>query len=1230
MMTGNFLLNSKRLILSIVILCFSAAVLFSQKNLSGILNQPKAHVVTIQASDNVIVDDVTGFAANDTVLVIQMQGVGILTGATDYGNIQNFLGQPGMHEFMIIQSVNSLTQQIIFRNFLLKTYDVRGNIQIVRVPYYNTATVTGTLTCDPWNSTTKKGGVLALIIGRSLKLNADIDVSTRGFLGGNDIIGEARCSMVAPVTINYSYPLSFLNAGFKGEGIAIHDDAFTLLAPNNVKGKGPNFTGGGGGNGRFSGGGGGSNRGAGGIGGYEANNCAAPQEGGLGGIKSELSSFPSLVDRIYFGGGGGASTSLTGLSQPGGNGGGIVIIVTDTIIGNSHKIISNGGNGGLAVNNGGSGGGGAGGSIALSLTSYGSTNLTLSVSGGKGGDNPGNFGEGGGGGGGLVYVPVAPPINVQVLKDGGTQGNFSNPPSNPALPGDPGDTKPGFRAILNGFLFNSIRSSVTGNQVDSICSNVMPPKLTGTKPVGGTGPYTYLWEKSYNQVTWIPITNDPDPTNYTPSLIETATVWFRRTITDSSTPAVLVDISKPVQIIVQPFIKNNIVGTSDTICFAQNPPAFTSKAVLQDGNGKYAFNWAVSLDNTVYTIPLNSHNSEGYTPPPALTVTSWYRRTVTSGRCIDFGASSIAKITVLDTVRNNKILNSPPDICYGSSFINITATTTTSSPVLTGGDNLYRFKWESNINNAGWGTAPGVSNASGYNPTELPQRSPSNQYIFRRVVYSGSNNVCSSTSNAVLLKDFPVITNNTVTPVSPVCSGFQPANLIGSKTPTLTGGNGIYTYSWMDSTKSHSWAIISGATNPDYQPPVLTDTTSYRRIVNSSVCQDISKSIRVIVHKPILNNNISVAADGISQTLCNNQVPSPLQGPLVTGGTDIPGDYAYLWKFSTDNSVFTAVPVGGIAPNYAPPALTVSTYYRRDVISGACSISSNTIPITVLPLITNNIITGNSRVCYSRVPDIITGAALAGGSGVYKYFWEQSTDGGAQWNPASGTNSSETYQPPVLFAAIQYRRNVSSGLNDCCSSISNVFDIAIDPLPVSPVNAGRDSMIFSVEKIYHMKALPPLAGETGAWKVLNNGTSSFDDTTSSVTTVRNLVLGNNSFLWTISRGNCKLKDSVTIELLKDFIPQGFSPNGDAYNNTFIIEGLNLLDNYVDLSIVNGAGTEVFSTSNRNGEKWSDWDGKNSKGLDLSEGTYYYMLKITPMKQGNLVFKKSGFIILKRY
>ena len=167
-----------------------------------------------------------------------------------------------------------------------------------------------------------------------------------------------------------------------------------------------------------------------------------------------------------------------------------------------------------------------------------------------------------------------------------------------------------------------------------------------------------------------------------------------------------------------------------------------------------------------------------------------------------------------------------------------------------------------------------------------------------------------------------------------------------------------------------------------------------------------------------------------------------------------------------------------------------------------------------------------------------------------------------------------------------------------------------------------------------MKAIDPkLAGETGTWSVLNNGTGSIDDFSSYKTTIRNLSEGNNSFLWTVSNGPCNLKDSVKINLLKDFIPEGFSPNSDAWNNSFVIEGLNLTDQYVDLSIVNGAGTEVFSTSNHNGQtfndSWTDWNGKNLSGLDLPEGTYYYLLKITSIAD-NQVFKRSGFIIIKRY
>jgi hypothetical protein len=1212
-----------------LILGFSSALLFSQKKLSGILNQTYAHVSNISALDRIIVDDATEFNPNDTILFIQMQGVEILTGVLDYGNITGFLGQPGMHEFMIIQSVNHTTQEIVFRNNLLKTYDIKGSIQIVRVAYYNSAVVIGTLTCKPWDPGTKKGGVLALIIGRSLTLKADIDVSAKGFIGGSDIVGDGRCQLVAPLTSGLSYPLSFTNAGFKGEGIAIHDFSGTLLAPNNVKGQGVNFTGGGGGNGRFSGGGGGSNSGAGGTGGFESDNCGAAQAGGHGGIQSESPSFPSLVDRIYLGGGGGGSTSLTGLSQPGGTGGGIVIIVTDTIIGNSHKIISNGGNGGIAVTNGGSGGGGAGGSIALSVTNYGSSNLAISVTGGNGGDNPGSFGEGGGGGGGLFYYHTISP-NVQVSFDGGLQGNFSNPPQKPAIPGDPGNNKPGFKAILNGFLFNSIRSAVSGNQIDSICSNMIPPKITGTIPVGGIGPYTYLWEKSYDQVTWIPLVNDLDPTNYTPSVTEPATVWFRRTITDSS-PTILVDVSKSVQIIVQPVITGNLVGKDTTICFNQNP---LSLIPLNSGpsNGSshnyYLYKWIQnSVDNNWNTAPAATGTSAiASYDPPALIATTLYKRVVTSGRCVDY--SSTVKMTVLPVIQNNSISTPDQSICNGTTFVNLTATT---SPTLTGGEEgIYRYKWEGNINGSGFVIAPGANTGPNYNPTELPEKIPFNDYLLRRVVYSGLHDVCSLTSNTVDLKDYSKIVNNNVASVSAVCFNFPPALLVGSKTPTLSGADGIYNYVWQDSVNSTtSWTNISGQSGSDFQPPALTLTTKYRRIVNSPAtgCVVISSPVNIPVHPTILNNSISLSTGGTAQTICNNQVPVSLNGQPPSGGF---GGYAYQWTYSTDNLTFTPIPAGSTLPNYSPSALTASTYFRRTVNSGACTSISNTVPITVLPLIANNNITGTSRVCYSRLPDPVAGSSLTGGSGSYTYLWQESTDG-TLWNAASGTNNSPTYQPPVLFSPIKYRRTATSGLNDCCSSISNVFDIAIDPLPASQINAGPDTVIFSFENIYHMKAAPlTVTGETGLWSLLDNGTSTIKDPSSYNSKIEKLARGKNAFLWTVSKGNCDLKDSVSIELLKNFIPKAFSPNGDAWNNSFFIEGLDPEDNYLDLSIVNGAGTEVFSTTNRNGQEFKNWDGKNSKGLELSEGTYYYMLKITPKTGTGTAPPQSGFIILKRY
>jgi gliding motility-associated-like protein len=128
-----------------------------------------------------------------------------------------------------------------------------------------------------------------------------------------------------------------------------------------------------------------------------------------------------------------------------------------------------------------------------------------------------------------------------------------------------------------------------------------------------------------------------------------------------------------------------------------------------------------------------------------------------------------------------------------------------------------------------------------------------------------------------------------------------------------------------------------------------------------------------------------------------------------------------------------------------------------------------------------------------------------------------------------------------------------------------------------------------------------------------------------------MTLGTNTYKWSVENGSCRLEDLVTIVLSSPVIPEAISPNNDNINDTLILNGLDFDTQTVELTILNGAGTLVYSTSNKNGNnEWENWTGTNSKGIELPEGTYYYLLKVSSGKVPGLVSKKSGFIILKRY
>ncbi len=1025
-----------KLIITILILSLTGIYsLTGQEPISGVINS-YARVSTI-APGYVILgtpSQASLFTAGDYVLLIQMQGVGIQTAQDTYGtNVQARFGVPGGYELLIIQSVNTISGRIDFtRNVYINNFNVAGNIQLIQVPFYNSPVVTGVLGSQPWNSANGTGGVLAMMVSRKLTLNADIDVTGQGFAGAAGVSGIGECININVLNNQDSYPLTWNNSGLKGEGVAIHDQFGALLYPNHAKGQGPNFTGGGGGNGRFSGGGGGSNRGKGTTGGLENGlQCSNdPRDGGFGGMNI----IGTIIrDGIFAGGGGGASTQATGsTASAGGNGGGIIIIIADTIIGNNHLLKANGLTALNSVSDAGGGGGGAGGSVALFFQEF-SGQMGITSNGGNGGTNGGSFGEGGGGGGGLIW------LSSSSIPAAITSASVGNGTPAPTVPADGiGEIKYNFSPNLNGFLFNSVWAAVSGNRIDSVCSNMLYGQIIGTKPVGGTPPYTFRWESSTTSATagFAPAQAPNNLQHYTPPSLLTQTTWFRRVVTDNSTPSIITDISLPVEVVVHPFIKNNVIGDPDTLCYGQDPSLLSSRLTLQDGNGIYAFNWESSTDNVSFTNA--AATAESFLPPGAMTQTTWFRRKVTSGSCVNTSAS--IRINVLEPISNNSILTPPQEICEGMTFLNLEGTVV---PALAGGDNSYSFRWERSADGSNWFTATGIINTVNYNPDENAAPFPGQEY-YRRVVFSGSGNVCVDRSGSVLLSEYPVITNNSiVSGDQTICSGAVPLQLTGSA-PLNGKGAGTYTFTWQDSTKNHSWTDIPGYVSvpgQDILPPALTDTTRYRRIAYSSACSNISRSIIVNVHKPISNNTISLLAGGLTDTtICDGATPHRFIGSVPSGGTNIAGDYVYQWSSSPDNTAWSDITGSSDGRFYQPAALSSTAWYRRRATSGQCFSESIPVKVTVLPLIRDNTISVDQTVCKDNIPAPLTqaaGAAISGGagSGSYSYFWEESING-TTWAPAAGTNnnSNGSYQPIVMKRTMQYRRNVTSGANGCCQA----------------------------------------------------------------------------------------------------------------------------------------------------------------------------------------------------
>jgi gliding motility-associated-like protein len=389
---------------------------------TAIINKYTEVLSLDKCTNTLTVANAADFNVGDTVLMIQMKGIVIdSTNTAAFGNITD-IKNAGNYEFNYVKSKDG--NNIELENAMLKEYDLPdGIVQLIRIPYFSNYTNTSTLTCLPWDG--RKGGVLAFNVQNTLTLGKNIDVSGRGFLGGQAIRNSVYNCNIDSFWLARN---NGSNGGMKGEGI--------YSTSGRISGRGRLANGGGGGNSTNSGGAGGGNAGFGGAGGDQYNGACGPNSnGGIGGMAL---TFSNVENKIFLGGGGGAGHMNDSPLGSGGNGGGIVIISAATIIADNYSINANG-NAPVHVvipNDDGRSGGGAGGAVLLNYTNI-VGDLTVRARGGSGDTCDASFparqhGPGGGGGGGVGWVsqPAIVP-NLVIDLNGGASGvnrNYANDP----------------------------------------------------------------------------------------------------------------------------------------------------------------------------------------------------------------------------------------------------------------------------------------------------------------------------------------------------------------------------------------------------------------------------------------------------------------------------------------------------------------------------------------------------------------------------------------------------------------------------------------------------------------------------------------------------------------------------------------------------------------------------------------------------------------------------------
>lgn len=255
--------------------------------------------------------------------------------------------------------------------------------------------------------------------------------------------------------------------------------------------------------------------------------------------------------------------------------------------------------------------------------------------------------------------------------------------------------------------------------------------FTGSNPTGGNNLFTYQWESSTDDATWVNASNTPNTNSGYTEMNLSSNLYFRRL---AATTGCSQDTSYSSSILIEIFqpITNNTISADQTLCTGDTPTDLIG-STPNNGNGSFTYTWEESTDNLSWSSAAGTNNGIDYSP--SAIVTTYYRRVVQSATCDD-DTSNFVTLTFSTPLSNNNIGNDL-QLCDGDEL-----SITGSTPV--GGNNIFDYQWEVSSDNNNWNLATGVNDQKDYsliNPTDT--------FYYRRIVETVGCAIDSLVSNPV-------------------------------------------------------------------------------------------------------------------------------------------------------------------------------------------------------------------------------------------------------------------------------------------------------------------------------------------------------------------------------------------------------------------------------------------------------------------------------------------------